>query len=137
LNHQSINFESCNNFLTRMIPFRASKSFWIPDWAESIPKNTLRYLTTYLADLLNRTKYLGYLKKISLGVHSPCGKVLKALKRGGKYFLKISSNYPLCGVALSHTQIWVICLWAKVHKSVEFVHCVRATSGVSQRAIAP
>ena len=45
----------------------------------------------------------------------------------------IKTNAVLGEVRLSHTQIWVICLWAKVHKSVEFVHCVRATSGVSQR----
>ena len=65
------------------------------------------------------------------------GKALKTLKRGKNISRKFRQIIPLCGVALSHTQIWVICLWAKVHKSVEFVHCVRATSGVSQRAIAP
>ena len=48
--------------------------------------------------------------------------------------MKIKKTNAVLGeVGLSHTQIWVICLWAKVHKSVEFVHCVRATSGVSQR----
>ena len=34
-------------------------------------KNTLEYLTTYSADLPNWPKYLGCLKKISLGVRSP------------------------------------------------------------------
>ena len=42
-------------------------------WADSTTKNTLKYHTTASADLPNRLKYLGYLKKkLSLGVRSPC-----------------------------------------------------------------
>jgi hypothetical protein len=38
-------------------------------WADSTTQNTLKYLTTYLA---NRPKYLGHSKKkLSLDVHSP------------------------------------------------------------------
>ena len=36
-------------------------------------QNTLKYITTYSADLPNRPKYSGYLKKkLSLGVRSLC-----------------------------------------------------------------
>ena len=34
-------------------------------WADTSTKNTLKYITTYSADLPNRLKYLGYLKKTS------------------------------------------------------------------------
>ena len=40
--------------------------------ADSATNNTLKYLTTYSAEMPNRPKYLGYLKKLSLGVRSPC-----------------------------------------------------------------
>jgi len=41
-------------------------------WADSTIKNTLKYLKTFLADLPNRPKYLGYLKKSSHLVSVVC-----------------------------------------------------------------
>ena len=39
-------------------------------WADIATKNTLKYLTTYSADLPNWPKYLGYLKKNKLSLVS-------------------------------------------------------------------
>ena len=63
-------------------------------WAESTAKNTLKYLTTYSADLPNLPKYLGYLKKtlierhqsVAIATNTEIVKQLKALSNQPSYF---------------------------------------------------